>query len=844
MRGYHFSSAALPSGAGSPTWLAYDHGVGSYYVAENPSIVVAIPAGSFTVAATIGVGTSPFGVAYDPADARLFVANTGSGNVTVISDATNTTIGSVPVGLDPYGVAYDNRTNSIFVANGGSNTVSVINGSTLRVVTNVSVGTGPVGLAYDPVSDDVIVANNLSNNVSVIAASSYTVVATVAAGDGPYAVAVDNATGNVFVSNTGSGNITVIAPRGNATLATIGVGSSPEGMAYDAATRTLWVAQWIDTVTLVSSVTFRVVQVLLFDPAGAVYNPDDKEVCVTNAANATFQCLVGGRYSDVTNVTVNATGLPSGTRWGVTITGGLLRSGFDTSSNTSSLQLQLYSLPGWDLPYDYSVDPVSQFAASPPSGEFYANLTTANLTIPFVPDSGAYVVTFLESGLSLPGVTWGVQINGTNHSYSSSLGSLGILVRNGSYRYAAFNSEGATDPPNASFQVAGADVNLTLNFTAAVYLVQFDETGLPPGLTWAVVFAGSQGRLTTDGGTDTFLFPPVVDGTYAYGLEALPNWDPSNVAATGTITVQGRPVTLSVTYTARPATEYPVDFEQTGLPTGALWSVRLGGTTESSTSAGIGFHEPNGSYAFQVDVVSGYSATPQSGSVVVQGHGNTTSVHFLTGGATLYVVAFTETGLPNGTVWTVAVDGLSQTSNSMAIAFEEQDGSHVFLVQNASGRVPAPATGTLTVRSAAQMVAITFAPFGGSGSLVEFEETGAPMGSPWTVMLNGVVHTSSTATLTLQLPDGTYTFLAFAGLTEPAGGPSAAGSFGLNGTTVVVPLDLSARSSSNNGLAPSGWDALTTGATPLVLVGVVAALLVAVFALVLALRERRPPATR
>jgi len=64
---------------------------------------------------------------------------------------------------------------------------------------------------------------------------------------------------------------------------------------------------------------------------------------------------------------------------------------------------------------------------------------------------------------------------------------------------------------------------------------------------------------------------------------------------------------------------YRVTFHETGLPSGTPWSVTLNGITESSTGASISFWDPNGTYAFTVGSVSGYTPHPSLGAVLVSG---------------------------------------------------------------------------------------------------------------------------------------------------------------------------------------------------------------------------------
>jgi outer membrane protein assembly factor BamB len=64
---------------------------------------------------------------------------------------------------------------------------------------------------------------------------------------------------------------------------------------------------------------------------------------------------------------------------------------------------------------------------------------------------------------------------------------------------------------------------------------------------------------------------------------------------------------------------YSVSFSESGLPQGAQWSVTFNGQTQSSTSSSITFSAVNGVYLFSITPPSGYSASPSSGSITVNG---------------------------------------------------------------------------------------------------------------------------------------------------------------------------------------------------------------------------------
>ena len=72
--------------------------------------------------ATVTVGSSPQGIAYDYGKGEIFVANSGGDTVSMISDTANVLQANITVGNNPSGVAYDSAKGEIFVANYGSNT--------------------------------------------------------------------------------------------------------------------------------------------------------------------------------------------------------------------------------------------------------------------------------------------------------------------------------------------------------------------------------------------------------------------------------------------------------------------------------------------------------------------------------------------------------------------------------------------------------------------------------------------------------------------------------------------------------------------------------------------------
>ena len=76
-----------------------------------------------------------------------------------------------------------------------------------------------------------------------------------------------------------------------------------------------------------------------------------------------------------------------------------------------------------------------------------------------------------------------------------------------------------------------------------------------------------------------------------------------------------------------PPTKYTVTFTESGLPSGTTWSVTLGGSTSSGTGS-ISFSEPDGTYSYSIGAVSGYTSSPSSGSLTVNGAAVSQAISF------------------------------------------------------------------------------------------------------------------------------------------------------------------------------------------------------------------------
>ena len=169
--------------------------------------------------ATIPVGSVPIGVAVDATSNKIYVANSGSNNISVIDGASNSVVATVtdPNAVSPGAVAVNATTNTIYVANSQSNNLTVIDGTTNTVTATIPVGTSPSGVAVDSQTNFIYVANfgnsqgGNPGNVTVIdGATNATSTLADPNAKNPVAVAVNSTTNKIYVANSGSNNVTVI----------------------------------------------------------------------------------------------------------------------------------------------------------------------------------------------------------------------------------------------------------------------------------------------------------------------------------------------------------------------------------------------------------------------------------------------------------------------------------------------------------------------------------------------------------------------------------------------------------------------------------------------------------
>jgi len=315
------------------------------------------------------------------------------------------------------------------------------------------------------------------------------------------------------------------------------------------------------------------------------------------------------------SVTFAEVGLPVGTSWSVTLGG---------ATQTTTSPTVSFSEP--DGTYSFSVGAVPGFTAFPASGSLTVNGAPVNETVAFTPVSPTtYPVVFTQTGL-LSGTSWSVTLAGATQISTAS--TISFTEPNGTYSYSVQDVPGwhqTTLPYSGLVAVSGSSVTeVTLEFVQVTYLVSFVETGMPPAAGGGVSLNGGPISAFATGGVLTFDAP---NGTYYYQVTAGSGYQLTVSSPDSPVTVTGSSATVTLTFEAI----YTLTFTEAGLPSGTVWYLNVsGGLSLSSTMATITFTEPNGTYSFTVGSLTGYTPSPQSGSITVNGRApSATSVTFV-----------------------------------------------------------------------------------------------------------------------------------------------------------------------------------------------------------------------
>jgi len=146
------------------------------YVANSGSgTVTVLDVVNVRVDREIAVGQNPVAVAASPRRNEVYVVNAGpeggQGSLSVIDAEKNALAATIPLHRKPLAIELDAEGALAYVANSGSNSISIIDLKARQTIAEIGAGEEPVAVRSSPDGRTLVVANRRGNSVSVIDAA-------------------------------------------------------------------------------------------------------------------------------------------------------------------------------------------------------------------------------------------------------------------------------------------------------------------------------------------------------------------------------------------------------------------------------------------------------------------------------------------------------------------------------------------------------------------------------------------------------------------------------------------------------------------------------------------------
>ncbi len=520
------------------------------------------------------------------------------------------------------------------------------------------------------------------------------------------------------------GVVLVISPLTDSIISSISVGSLPESSAYDPYNGYVYVANSLsDNVSVINTATETVIATIPvgIQPVGITYSSTNHNVYVANSKSGTVSVINGTSNLILTTISLGASG--------ETVTGAV----FDPSNGN----VYVGGFNNQTL-----VDSV--FVISTTTNTLVTTIQGAAYFGVYDPLNGYLYFTdkALDSILVVDGATNRVVTTIALPSHSSPVGI--TFDSYDHYIYVAAENSSSLSVINSLTNTLVANIELTGYPLFPTYNPTDHSIYVSNLLAGGIQVVSSYGGISTvlSSKTDQMEFSEP-NGTYTFVVASVNGYSIS--PQTGSMTVSGSQVSEAISFSE--VLGYEVTFSQTGLRSGTSWSVTLGVSTISSTQSSITFTETNGSYAYKISNVTGYEVTPLSGVITISGSSVTKSVTF----SELFPVNFVESNLPAGSTWTVTFAGISETSSSSTISFEELNGTYSFSVNSSSNYNASPPSGSISVDGYAINQSVQFSPM-----QLHLYLTGTISPTNATLYVNGQAVTTKNGTFNVSVLPGSY----------------------------------------------------------------------------------------
>lgn len=280
--------------------------------------------------------------------------------------------------------------------------------------------------------------------------------------------------------------------------------------------------------------------------------------------------------------------------------------------------------------------------------------------------------------------------------------------------------------------------------TKSVQRLTFNETGLPGGASWGI--SVNSYAISSMGSSITFYESP---GNISYSVTPAAGYAAS---ASGYVVLGEAGITVELNFHRI----YSVVFNESGIASGATWSVGISGATHYAMSpAGVTFNLENGTYNFTVGNSGQLRPSPSTGILTVNGSSLHEMVNF---SASVYQIQFISTGLPSGLQWSMQINGIQERPHGATLEYQATPGTYNYSIAPLENYYPSVSRGAVAVSGSNVTVNVTWLPYLYE---VNFTQDSLPAGSTWYLNISGGPHVVSLGeNATVFLQDGVYTYTA------------------------------------------------------------------------------------
>jgi YVTN family beta-propeller protein len=195
---------------GTPSAIAYAQG--KLYIADqskNRILKLDPKTRQFIGQIELPFHSSPKGMAALPSGKQLYVAESGTNNVSIVDTIGDKVLNRIKVTVGPARVAVTPNGSQVLVLNTPAGKMSFISALTQKLLGVMTLGTLPNAIIVSSDSQKGYVSNRLSNTVSVIDLLRRSVIETLKTGNGPTGLALNDDESKLFVANAKDNTISV-----------------------------------------------------------------------------------------------------------------------------------------------------------------------------------------------------------------------------------------------------------------------------------------------------------------------------------------------------------------------------------------------------------------------------------------------------------------------------------------------------------------------------------------------------------------------------------------------------------------------------------------------------------